>query len=84
MLVEANSLAESDLSAAAATAARAGAQTIVTSFNLTASAGNSAYAGDYASPHSIVVAASGDSGVRVPAHASLPRCRTSSPSVERS
>lgn len=66
VLVEANSLAESDLSAAAATAARAGAQTIVTSFNLTASAGNSAYAGDYASPHSIVVAASGDSGYGFP------------------
>lgn len=74
VLVEANSLAENDLSAAAATASRTGAQTIVTSFNLTASAGNSAYAGDYASPHSIVVAASGDSAYGFPPSfpASLP------------
>src|SRR5581483_8703908 len=61
-LVEASSLSEADLSAATATAARAGAQTIVAAFNIPASAGNASFAGDYTTPKALVVASAGDSG----------------------
>lgn len=66
MLVEAGSFSQTDLSAAVATAARAGAGVIVTTFNLPESLNDAGYAPDFVHSRSIVVAASGDSGFSGP------------------
>ncbi len=62
MLVEASSFAPGDLSAAAATAARAGAGAVVTTFNIGDDPADAQYAPDFTHPGSVVVAAAGDGG----------------------
>ena len=73
MLVQAGSFTQGDLSAAAATAARAGAGVVVTAFNIGDGPADAQYTSDFSHPGSVVVAAVGDSGYGAPTFpASLP------------
>ncbi|MGI8904033.1 MAG: S8 family serine peptidase [Solirubrobacteraceae bacterium] len=62
VLVEASSPSKADLSAAVASAARAGAEIIVTAFTAGEEGDDSQYAANYSHPGSVVVAATGDGG----------------------
>jgi hypothetical protein len=62
LVVEANSTANADLSAAVYVAAQAGAKVIDTTFVPPEDQSQLQYAGSYANPHAIVVSATGDSG----------------------
>jgi len=62
LLVEANSPSKSDLSAAVATAAKAGATVTVTTFQLTEDPSDLGYGADYSHPGTTVVSATGDVG----------------------
>lgn len=62
LIVEANSESKRDLSTAVATAARAGAGVIETTFTPPEEETDSQYAADFASPKAAVVSASGDLG----------------------
>jgi Subtilase family len=62
MLVEARSLSKFDLSAAAATAARAGATVVAAAWQIGPAPDDAQFEADYVHPHTIVVSATGDSG----------------------